>query len=606
MTTSRASLGRFGGRIGAIALTLVLSAGTGGALDEVSFDVAEGTDDDLVQTLRDASAIRAAEAEGTTEAQDIFAAARAEYGRLLGALYASGHYSGVISVRIDGREAADIAPLNAPAAISRVEVRVDPGPAFTFGAARIAPVAPGTDLPGGYRAGDPALSGKVTAAAQAGVDGWRAVGHAKAAVTSQDIVADHARRTLAADLGLNPGPRLRFGPLTVVGHERMRLRRIVKIAGLPQGRVFDPRELDRVATRLRRTGVFRSVTLTEDDRITPPDLLGITATVVEEKLRRYTFGGELSSLDGVTLRAAWLHRNLLGGGERLRISGEIAQIGAQTSGADYALGVTLDRPATLGPDVAATARLDIAHLAEEDYTSDKASAGIGFTWYRSERLTARIGLQYTFEDVEDASGDYRFRNLSLPLGVLWDDRDKPLDARRGTYLDAEVKPFLGFGTTGSGLRVRADGRAYRSLGERDRVTFAGRLQVGAVLGPDLLETPRADLFYSGGGGSVRGQPYQSLGVQLTDDLKIGGQAFLAASVEARVRVSRRIGVVGFIDWGHVGALDFFDDAGDSHAGAGLGLRYDTGFGPIRLDVAAPVSGDTGKGAQVYIGIGQAF
>ena len=594
------------GRIGAVVLTILLSAGTAGALDDVSFDVAAGTDKDLVKALRSASAVSAAQADGTIEAQDIFAAARAEYGRLLGALYAKGYYSGVISVRVDGREAADIAPLDAPSVISRVQVTVDPGPRFSFSTARIAPVAPGTELPEGFRAGQPAASGKVSAAAQAGVDGWRSIGHAKAAVTAQDIVADHARRTLAADLALDPGPRLRFGPLTVVGHDRMQLRRIVKIAGLPEGEVYDPVELRRVATRLRRSGVFKSVTLTEDDQITRPDLLGITATVAEEKLRRYTFGGEISSLDGITLKAAWLHRNLLGGGERLRLSGDISQIGAQSSGVDYALGASLERPATFGPDNTATLHFDIAHLDEADFNSDIATLGFGLTHYRSEKLTARIGIDYSYARVQDVTGDTTFRNLSLPVGVLWDNRDKPLDARKGTYLDAEVKPFLGFGTTDSGLRFKADARAYRSVGNDDRVTFAARLQVGAVFGADLLGTPRADLFYSGGGGTVRGQPYQSLGVNLTDDFKIGGQAFLAASAEARVRVTNRIGVVGFVDWGHVGATDFFDDLGNSHAGAGLGLRYDTGFGPIRFDVAAPVSGDTGKGAQVYIGIGQAF
>ena len=154
------------------------------------------------------------------------------------------------------------------------------------------------------------------------------------------------------------------------------------------------------------------------------------------------------------------------------------------------------------------------------------------------------------------------------------------------------------------MRIKADGRIFRSFGNDDRVTLAARVQVGAVLGASLLGTPRADLFYSGGGGTVRGQPYQSLGVSvLRADFQTGGQAFLGASVEARVRVTDRIGVVGFYDWGHVGGLDFFDDLGGSHSGAGLGLRYDTGFGPIRLDLAAPVSGDTGKGVQVYVGIG---
>ena len=169
----------------------------------------------------------------------------------------------------------------------------------------------------------------------------------------------------------------------------------------------------------------------------------------------------------------------------------------------------------------------------------------------------------------------------------------------------ELRPFAGQGDTGSGVRFTADARGYRTFG--DRVTLAGRAQVGLVSWPSLLETPREYLFFSGGGGMVRGQPYQSLGVSvLRSYFNIGGQAFLGLSAEARVRVTERIGIVGFYDWGQVGGLDFDDGLAGSHAGAGLGIRYDAGFAPIRLDVAAPVSGNTGDGVQIYVGIGQAF
>ena len=131
-----------------------------------------------------------------------------------------------------------------------------------------------------------------------------------------------------------------------------------------------------------------------------------------------------------------------------------------------------------------------------------------------------------------------------------------------------------------------------------------------VIGSTLLGTPRDFLFYSGGGGTVRGQPYQSLGVDYPEIYaeKIGGMAFGALSGEVRARVTEKIGVVGFLDLGYVGAMDFGGDYGNWHGGAGLGVRYATGFGPIRFDVAAPIEGsvDTGEGVQFYIGIGQAF
>ena len=579
------------------------------ALDRVDFQT-PGAPKGLRDDLLSASLLQAAQRDKTTDAQDLFAAARADYGRLLGALYANGRYSGVIHVLIDGHEASDIAPLDAPVRIDLIEVIVEPGPAFTFSRAKIAPLAPATILPESFRKGAVAGSGAIREAVAVSVEAWRAVGNAKAAVASQDLSADHGNSTLSASVKLNPGQKLRFGKLVITGQERMRERRIRKIAALPEGEVFSPKELSRATERLRRTGIFRSVTLAEDDSVTSPDLLGITATVIEEKLRRYSFGAEIASFDGLNLNGSWLHRNLLGGGERLEVTGEITNIGAQASGMDYALGVTIDRPATLSPDTNARFHFDIAHLDEQDFNANTLATGISFSHIFTEQLSARVGVDYEFSDGTDVAGDFLYRNLTLPIGAVWDKRDSKTDATKGFYLEGEVKPFLGFGTTDSGARLTFDGRAYRGFGDQKGVVLAGRLQGGAILGSGLLGTPRDFLFYTGGGGTVRGQPYQSLGVNVLrsglTDIQTGGTYFLAASAEVRTKITNKIGVVGFVDAGQVSVGGFNDASTDWHAGAGLGLRYATGFGPIRLDVAAPVGGSTGKGVQIYVGIGQSF
>ena len=113
-------------------------AGQAAALERLDFAVAGG-DGDLTAALRAASLLVTSELDGQEDAQDLFAVARADYGKLLGALYAAGHYSGVINILIDGREAAGIAPLDAPSRIDVVTVRVDPGPAFRLSEARIGP-----------------------------------------------------------------------------------------------------------------------------------------------------------------------------------------------------------------------------------------------------------------------------------------------------------------------------------------------------------------------------------------------------------------------------------------------------------------------------------
>lgn len=564
----------------------------------------------LVGAIEAASLLRSLQAQGQSNPQDLLAAARADYGRILAALYARGHYSGVIRILIDGREAASIAPLDTPARIGVIAISVDPGPPFRFGATGIEPLPAGTDLPPGFRSGETAESGLITDAVAVSIRAWRDIGHARAAVTREDVIADHARAVLDVAIGVDPGPRLRFGPLAVEGETRMREQRVRKIAGLPEGETFSETELRRAETRLRRTGIFSSVTLVEDEVITLPDLLGITAQVVEQKPRRFSVGAEIASLDGLSLTGSWLHRNLLGGGERLKLDGSITNIGSGESGVDYALGVTLDRPATLTPDTTAGLVFAYEHLDEIDYSADTVDFGLVFSHIFSDQLTARAGLTYSYQNGTDPGGSFNFRNLSLPLGVTWDKRDVPTNPTRGFYLDATLKPFLGFGTTGSGVRATVDGRAYRSLGAPGRFVIAARLQGGAIYGPGLLETPRDELFFSGGGGTVRGQPYRSLGIPVTrgfgPEFQIGGKFFLAGSLELRAKVTERIGIVGFVDAGSVGLDGVLDGSADSHAGAGLGLRYDTGIGPIRLDIAAPISGTTGDGVQIYIGLGQAF
>lgn len=596
-------------RVLVLALVLGLTAVQARALDRLDITVAGGSED-LTDTVNQASQVRSLQGQGQTDPQDLLAAARSDYARILAALYAKGHYSVDIRIRIDGREAAGIPVLEAPRAISTIQIAVDPGAPFTFGVARVQPLAPETTLPKEFRTGAVAESGAVSSAVDVSIKAWREAGHAKAFVAAEDVLADHAARRLDADMRLSPGPRLRFGNLEIVGAERMRERRIRKIAGLPEGETFSETELRRAEARLRRTGIFASVALTEDEAITAPDLLGVTATVVEQKPRRYSFGAEVASLDGLSLSAAWLHRNLLGGGERLGVKADVSNIGSGASGIDYGLEVTLDRPATLSPDTSAGLILGFAHEDEIDYALDSVTFGLRFSHVFSERLTARVGLTYDYLDGRDPGGAFTFRNLSLPLGVTWDKRDVINNPTKGFYLDATAKPFAGFGTTGSGLRATLDGRAFRSLGEPGRFVVAARVQAGAILGSDLLETPRSDLFFSGGGGTVRGQPYRSLGLAVSrgfgPQFLIGGRYFLAGSLEVRAKVSDKIGVVGFVDWGSIGLDGFSDGLGSSHAGAGLGLRYDTGLGPIRLDVGAPISGTTGDGVQIYVGLGQSF
>lgn len=574
-------------------------------------------EEDLRTALENESLTLALEAEGLTSPQDYVAAARADYRRLLAAAYSQGYYGPVISITVDGREASTIQPLDAPEAIGQVVLRVDPGPRFVFGRTLIAPLAPATELPPGFAPGEVARSETIEEAVAAAIEAWRQEGNAKAAVATEEIVAVHPANRLDVAVGLDPGPELTFGAVTVSGNEDVRTERVLAIAGIPTGQVFDPDDLERAATRLRRTGAFDSVAVVEAEAIGPGLTLPIALQVVEALPRRVGFGVEISSLDGLSATAFWLHRNLLGGAERLRFDAEVSDIESTTidtnaGGIDYALGVSFARPATFGPDQDLLIAARVAQEDEEDYFLQQAEIDVGFTRYVGDDLTLgyALGVLVAREETPLEARDYAL--LTLPLSATLDRRDDPQDARSGYFIDVDATPFLSFaGEAGSGARLYADARVYRGFGKR--LALAARVQAGSVYGAEREEVPQDFLFFSGGGGTVRGQPYQSLGVEILDPgdpgatATLGGTGFASVQIEARLRINETFGAVAFADAGYVADEPLPSTDGEIHAGVGLGVRYNSFVGPIRLDLATPATGeDAFEALQVYIGIGQSF
>lgn len=562
----------------------------------------------FAERLGQASLAFTAAAQEDSTPQDILAAAQADYANLLGVLYAQGYYDGVISILVNGREAAEIPPLATPDSIERLAITVERGEAFRFGRTEVAPLAPGTTLPEGFRSGATARASLVGQAARAGVTGWRDVGHAKADVSDQDFVADHATSRLDVDIALAPGPRLRFGELRIEPTQpqsRVREARIREIAGLPEGQTFSPEELSDSANRLRRTGAFSSVSLREAETPNPDGTLDIDTRVDDAKPRRVGAGVEFGTSEGLTVSGFWLHRNLFGGAERLRIDGVIAGMGGDSGGADFRLGARLDRPATFTPDTGAFLVANIEDNDEPEYSERKAEIGGGVTHIFSDQLEGEAAVFYRYSEIDDDLGTRTLQHLLLPLRLTWDRRNDELNPTSGLYLDVSLTPFIRTDDAAAGSRLYADLRDYLTFGEDERITLAGRAQLGSVAGADRRDVPADMLFYSGGAGTVRGQPFESLGVELRPGVTVGGRSFLGVSGELRGMVTDAIQAVVFADGGFIGEDALGTGEGEWHGGAGVGARYFTPVGPIRVDLATPLD-DAGSDLEIYIGIGQAF
>lgn len=555
--------------------------------------------------LQAASSVMSAEANGLDTAQELLAAALSDYRTLVQILYDEGFFSPVVNIKINGREAATIPALEPPRTVNTIAISVQTGRPFRFGQAQVSPLAPGTELPEGFKTGQPANTAILRDASAAGILAWRNAGHAKAKVGDKRIVGNHAQAVLDADIELLPGPKLKFGRLTVPQDSAVRPEAMTEIAGFPTGEVFEPAKVQKVGTRLRRTGAFSSITLREAKTPNPDGTLDFEAVTIDQVPRRVSFGVEVSSRNGLDLSAKWIHRNLFGAAERFQIEGRIRNLGG-TENVDGLVALRLDQPASLGPDSNLFYLAGLGRENKPHYSLMRGYFGVGVRRVYSDDLFAEIHVGPEFNRADDAFGLRDFQLLPIPLHVEWDKRDIRVSATRGFFLDSYLTPFVGFSDTKSGLAAAVDARGYLSLTSSSSIVLAGRIQLGTVLGPSLSEISPQYLFFSGGAGTVRGQPYQSLGIPVGTGLA-GGRSFLGLSTEIRGKITEKISLVGFFDIAAVDDNYFVDNNSPYHSGAGLGLRYDLGgLGPLRLDLALPVDGPTGDGLQFYLGIGQAF
>ncbi|MFQ8431778.1 autotransporter assembly complex protein TamA [Amaricoccus sp. W119] len=578
-------------------------------------------DTDLQDAIENASALYANREEPASGRAGLISRAKADYRRILAALYDAGYYGPAISILVAGQEAADLTlAIDLPAEVP-VEINVDTGPPFEFGQLSIVNPPPLVDSRRqrvaarselGFQSGEIAEAGAIGEVSQLAVAHWRLRGHAKAAESGREVLANHPERELDVALTFDPGREARYGPTSVEGATRTDPEFIRFMTDLPEGHRFSTAEIARAQARLGRLGIFRSLRINEADEILPDGSLPMTVAVEDRKPRTLGFGGTYSTIDGLGLEAYWMHRNLWGKAERLRFDASISGLLEELDPAnyDYNVGVTFTKPGIYKPDTSFVTGLTAKQLDYDNYRETSLSGTIGVSQMFGDRLTGDIAATFSRARFEDIYGTREFFTLGALGNLAYDIRNDPLDATRGYYVSAMLQPFYEVEYGNPALRGTLEGRYYYSLVGLDTLVFAGRVKIGSYYGPGASESPPDLLFFAGGGGSVRGYEYRSIGVQTTvdgEDGTIGGRGLFEGSAEARYRVTESFGAVAFADFGFVAANPRFAGENDTRVGVGGGVRYYSPIGPLRVDVATPLNADAGDSAvALYIGIGQAF
>ncbi|WP_437440010.1 autotransporter assembly complex protein TamA [Neorhizobium galegae] len=584
-------------------------------IDPVRYDATVQTgsaDKDLKKRLESAASLVTDEKQPVSGDLGVIIKAREDRDRLIAVLYEEARYGGTVNISVAGTD-IDRLPPNPTfdhAAPVPVTVSIDPGPVFKLGSVRFEGDAAGHD-PGKYDlvAGGKAGSRLILKAGEQLLVDLKNEGRPRARLTRRQVTADHRTDTIDVVLGAVGGPVAPFGTVAVKGSRTVDAAFVSRYSRLDKRGQYSPEQLKKANDRLRELGVFSSVTIHEAEKLAPDGSLPLTIEVSEGKHRYFGFGAEYSSIDGAGLEGYWGHRNLFGEAESLRIEGKVSGIGATTDVTtfDYSAGIIFTKPGAFVPEATFESRLEAKSETPDVYEAQTIiySAGIAYELNETDKLKG--GGEIAYIDADDAFGNNQYLTLSLPIGFERDARDNKLDPTKGYYATLSAKPSyeLMDGTIFSSFEGSISG--YLGLGQEDRIVLAARLAAGTLVGgSDLERIPATRRFFAGGGGSVRGYAYREISPYNSADEATGGRSYTLGSFEVRVKVSENIGIVPFVDIGTV-STGIVPDFSDIRAGAGIGVRYATPFGPLRLDVAIPLQRyDGGSQYGIYAGIGQAF
>ncbi|HEX9964710.1 MAG TPA: BamA/TamA family outer membrane protein [Allosphingosinicella sp.] len=566
----------------------------------------DGLDPDLEATLREqfeSLSTLARSRKDPANAAQIDRRAREDADLLAELLRARGYYDALVRTRVEAAAAGGEAI---------VTLEAEPGPVYRFTT---------VDLPGLDKTGEEAaaLREAFAVAANEPVDAARVTageaalrvelgrrGYAFAEVGEMDIVLDHETRTASLTLPVDPNGARQFGRIRVEGRPLFSARHIQTIARWKPGAAYEASLVEDLRRALIATGLVSTVAI----RPVAAEDRSVDLAVSLERAPMRTVAGQAGygTGEGVRVEASWQHRNLLPPEGAVTFRGVI---GTQ----EQLVGAILRRNNFLRRDQVLTAQFAISNIdrAAYDARTTLLAGAIerqsNLIWQKKWTWSAGAELVATDErDVDLESATTRRRTFfigALPASLSYDGSNDLLDPAVGYRLALRFSPEASLQSGAFGYaRTQIDASLYQPFTRT--VTLAGRVRLGTILGAGRDRIAPSRRFYAGGGGSVRGYGFQRLGPRdpVFDD-PIGGRSVTEFALEARIRRGNW-GIVPFLDGGNISTSSFpkFDNL---RFGAGLGVRYHTRFGPIRVDVGTPLNPRSGDSrVAVYVSLGQAF
>lgn len=573
---------------------------------------------DFIERFKALSTIESLESGEETVPQ-LAARARADEALLGDMLRTYGYYNGEVVRQLSGGRRGD----NGSESVdTNPQVRFDvfPGERYVFGAIDLGSLGSAPDYEAlrnsfAIQSGDPLQSDRIIAKETDLRLALGESGYPFAAIDAPSLLIDHARSEGDLSLPVDPGGKYVFGSIASGDAGFLSGQHLSRIARFDTGEVYQASLQADLRRAVLATGLVSSVAVSPREIAPPEDgEPGQVALDVEfERAPLRTISGAFGygTEDGIKLEASWEHRNLFPPEGSLKFRGIFGT-------REQLASVTFKKNNFRGRDQVLTVDAYASDIETE--AVDARTVALRGSFERisnllfQKPLSWQVGAEvlYTDERNRVTNGIERPRQTYTILGLFssatLDSSDDLLDPSKGFRLTGFVAPEVSrsLGTETFYLRAQGDASYYQSVGD---TVLAGRVRAATIQGADASDIAPSRRLYAGGGGSVRGYGFQAIGPRNQFDEPIGGGSLVEMSIEARIQTGLLDGaveVVPFVDAGSVG-LRSTPDFGSIQFGAGVGVRYKTSFGPIRVDVGTPLNPtEFDAPVVVYVSLGQAF
>jgi len=528
--------------------------------------------------------------------------AREDSDLLTSLLRAEGYY--------DARVTTRVAPASERLSVT---LEVEPGVLYRFQGVTLAGLAAAGAKTAeltkafGVAAQDPVNSDAIVAGQAALASQIGKQGYPFAKIGQPEIVVDHATHTATLDLPVAPGGARTVGHIIATNKKVFDAHHMQEIARFLPGQPYNAAGLDDLRRTLIQTGLVSSAEVKPVEGVVPGT---VDVAVTLEPAPVHTIAGSIGygTGEGAKVSASWTHRNLFKPEGALTLASVLGTT-------EQSATVTVRRSNFEGRDRVLTGIVSASHTVVDAYSARTFSVSSSlerqtniffqkaWTWSFGAALIATNERAALLATGEPQSKTYFIG--ALPTSLKYDATDDLLNPTRGFRLGGMVSPELSLEGGAFGYaRTQIDASTYYPV--NPRVVLAGRVRFGTILGAPRDAIAPSRRFYSGGGGSVRGYGYQDIGPRDANNDPIGGRSLAEFSIEARVKVFGNFGIVPFLDGGTI-STDVVPNLTGMRLGTGIGVRYYSSFGPIRIDVGTPLNpqkGDSRIG--VYVSLGQAF